>query len=58
MEMTKKRLYTTKACIEFWEKLIEQIESGERPKFFSDSYQDEEMIRYCNKMIEKNKEDL
>jgi predicted flavoprotein YhiN len=50
--------YTPDYCITFWNTKKREIEEGEHPKIFSDSFQAEEMINYCNKMIEKNKEDL
>jgi hypothetical protein len=41
-----------------WNTRKRQVEEGEHPKFFSDSYQPDEMIKYCEKMIEINKSDL
>jgi hypothetical protein len=59
--MTKR---TTDYCITFWNTIKKQAEEGIRPKhdkggdLFSTDYTFDEIINYCDKMIEKNKEDL
>jgi hypothetical protein len=44
--------------IAYWNTLRRKVEEGEHPRFFSENYSPDEMIKYCEKMIDLNKEDL
>jgi hypothetical protein len=59
--MTKR---TTDYCITYWQTIKRQAEEGIRPKhekggdIFSEKFDFLGIIKYCDLMIEKNKEDL
>jgi predicted flavoprotein YhiN len=53
--MKKLDRYSPEQCIIFWEDIKSKTEAGEKVKLFSDSYTPQEIVAYCDRMIELNK---